>query len=83
MIRDYTDRIAMDYNKLAMSVAMGGGNPTVGMEGFLYYHRQNYMGIKFKALLKSIEEETEQDVLAIQDEELPEIDKCDLLTYSI
>ena len=65
MIRDYTDRISMDYNKSAMSVGMGGGNPTVGMEGFLYYHRQKYMGIKFKALLKPIEEEQEQDVLAV------------------
>jgi hypothetical protein len=39
--RDCTDRVPMAYDKPAMSVGMGGGNPTVGMEGFLYEHRLN------------------------------------------
>jgi hypothetical protein len=32
----YTDRLSMEYNNAAMSTGMGGGNATVGMEGFLW-----------------------------------------------
>lgn len=39
--RDYTDHVPMEYDKSAMSVGMGGGNSTVGMEGFLYQHLEN------------------------------------------
>ena len=34
--RDYTDRLSMEYNDSAMSTGLGGGNSTVGMEGFLW-----------------------------------------------
>ena len=39
VVRDYTDRISAEYNNSAMSTGMGGGNATVGMEGFLYHHK--------------------------------------------
>ena len=44
IVRDYTDRIAVEYNNAAMSTGMGGGNATVGMEGFLYHLKHNDSG---------------------------------------
>ena len=44
IVRDYTDRIKAEYNHSAMSTGMGGGNPTIGMEGFLYHHRNQNNG---------------------------------------
>jgi hypothetical protein len=39
--RDCTNRVSVEYDKSAMSMGMGGGNSTVGMEGFLYEHLEN------------------------------------------
>ena len=44
IVRDYTDRIAVEYNNAAMSTGMGGGNATIGMEGFLYHLKHNDSG---------------------------------------
>ena len=37
--RDYTNCLTMEYDNEAMSAGMGGGKASVGMEGFLYHHR--------------------------------------------
>ena len=34
---DYTDRLSFAYNESSISVGIGGGNKTVGMEGFLLH----------------------------------------------
>ena len=36
LVRDYSDRLSMEYNDSAMSTGLGGGNANLGMEGLLY-----------------------------------------------
>ncbi len=56
--RDYTDRISAEYNNAAMSTGMGGGNATVGMEGFLYYIKNaNKVEMHWKGFLSDWKEQ--------------------------
>lgn len=40
-VRDYTDRIGVEYNGASMGSGMGGGYGNVGMEGFYSCYRKN------------------------------------------
>jgi hypothetical protein len=53
LVRNYTDRLTMEYNHSAMSTGLGGGSDNIGMEGIVYKvkdgdsvvtHWQGYLG---------------------------------------
>jgi hypothetical protein len=67
--RDCTDRVPMAYDKTAMSVGMGGGNSTVGMEGILHQHRLNN-----SAELETMLENELLDVPIVDEDEQPAVD---------
>jgi hypothetical protein len=67
--RDYTNRVPMANDKSAMSVGMGSGNSTVGMEGILYEHRLNNTNE-----LETVLENDSPDVAIVDEHEQPAVD---------
>ena len=68
VFRDYTDRLSFEYNDSAMSVGIGGGNKTVGMEGFLLYipkcnlESQSLESVPEEAIVPEQQPENQQEI---------------------